>query len=105
CAVTTGLGVVVNDAKVRIGESVVVFGVGGVGLCAVQGAAMVSGNPIIAVDLHTSRLELATRMGATHEVDASREDAGEAVREIVGSSGADVVIENTGNPRVIELAY
>jgi len=105
CAVTTGLGVIVNDAKVRIGESVVVFGVGGVGLCTIQGAAMVSANPVIAVDLHASRLELATRVGATHGIDASREDAADAVRGIVGSDGADVVIENTGNPRVIELAY
>jgi S-(hydroxymethyl)glutathione dehydrogenase/alcohol dehydrogenase len=105
CAVTTGLGVIVNDAQVRIGESVVVFGVGGVGLCAVQGAAMVSGNPVIAIDLHLSRLELASRIGATHTVDASKGDAEAGVREILGSDGADVVIENTGNPRVIELAY
>lgn len=105
CAVTTGLGVIVNDAQLRIGESVVVFGVGGVGLCAAQGAAMVSGNPVIAVDLHASRLKLAADLGATHCIDASRNDAGAAVREILGSDGADVVIESTGNPRVIELAY
>lgn len=105
CAVTTGLGVVVNDARVRIGESVVVFGVGGVGLCAIQGAAMASGNPVIAIDLLASRLNLASRLGATHTVNALTEDALHAARRILGPDGADVVIESTGDPRVIEVAY
>jgi len=63
CAVTTGFGVVQNSAKLRIGESVVVFGAGGVGLNIVQAAALISAYPIIAVDLYDNRLELARRMG------------------------------------------
>lgn len=103
CAVTTGFGVVVNNAKVRIGDSVVVYGAGGIGLNIVQAAALAGAHPVIAVDLHDGRLELAGRMGATHLVNASKTDAGKAIRDIVGA--ADVFIDNTGLPSVIELGY
>ncbi len=73
CAVTTGLGIINNKAKVRIGESVVVFGAGGVGLNVIQGAAMVSAHPIIAVDLYDNRLELAQKFGATHLINSGKE--------------------------------
>ena len=66
CAVTTAAGVINNDAKVKIGESVVVFGVGGVGLNVVQFAALAGANPIVAVDLLDSKLEMARARGATH---------------------------------------
>jgi S-(hydroxymethyl)glutathione dehydrogenase/alcohol dehydrogenase len=105
CAVTTALGVVNNDASVRVGESIGVFGTGGIGLNVVQGAAMVSAYPIIAVDLHDSKLELAASLGATHLVNAAREDVEVAVRGIVGAGGLDVAIENTGNPHVVEVAW
>ena len=71
CAVTTGFGVAVNNAKVKIGDSVVVFGAGGVGLNIVQAAAMMSAHPLIAIDLHDNRLELARTMGATHLINLS----------------------------------
>lgn len=105
CAVTTAFGVLNNDAGLRIGESVVIFGAGGVGLSLVQGAAMVSAHPIVAVDLFADKLALARELGATHAVDARAADASDRIRAAVGAGGADVVVETTGNPRVIEQAY
>jgi S-(hydroxymethyl)glutathione dehydrogenase/alcohol dehydrogenase len=105
CAVTTGFGVIENNAKVRIGESVVIFGAGGVGLNIVQAAAMVSAYPIIAVDLHEGRLALAKEMGATHLINANQVDAEKAIHEIIQNQGLDCFIDNTGNPRIIELGY
>jgi S-(hydroxymethyl)glutathione dehydrogenase/alcohol dehydrogenase len=105
CAVTTGFGVVENNAKLKIGESVVVFGAGGIGLNIIQAASLVSGYPIIAVDLHDNRLELAKEMGATHLINGSREDAKAQIAEIVGGVGVDVFIDNTGQPSIIEMGY
>lgn len=105
CAVTTGFGVVENNAKVRIGESVVVFGAGGIGLNIVQAAALVSAYPIVAVDLHDNKLELAKQMGATHVINSSSGDARQAVLDIVGNAGVDVFIDNTGQPAIIEMGY
>jgi Zn-dependent alcohol dehydrogenase len=105
CAVTTGFGVVENNAKVRIGESVVVFGAGGVGLNIVQAAALVGAYPVIAVDLFDNRLALAKKMGATHLINSSTQDAKAAIESIVGAQGLDVFIDNTGQPSIIELGY
>jgi S-(hydroxymethyl)glutathione dehydrogenase / alcohol dehydrogenase len=105
CAVTTGLGVVSNNARLRIGESAIVFGVGGVGLNVVQGAALASAHPIVAIDLVGTRLELAREFGATHTINAAEADVAEEVRRAVGERGADAVIETTGNPMLIEQAY
>ncbi|MFA5906351.1 MAG: zinc-binding dehydrogenase [Desulfobacula sp.] len=106
CAVTTGLGVINNNAKIRIGESVVILGAGGVGLNMVQGAAMCSAFPVIAVDIHDNRLKMASTFGATHMINGrDREGLSSRIREITGPSGADVVIDNTGNTDMISLAY
>lgn len=105
CAVTTGFGVVENNAKVRIGESVVVFGAGGVGLNIVQAAALVGAYPVIAVDLFDNRLALAKEMGATHLVNAKTHDAKAEIEKITGTQGVDVFIDNTGQPKVIEIGY
>lgn len=105
CAVTTGFGVVTNNARVRIGESVVVFGAGGVGLNVVQGAALAGAHPVIAVDLHDNRLALAAQLGATHCINSHKEDAETCLRSILGPRGADVCIDNTGNTSVIAAAY
>jgi S-(hydroxymethyl)glutathione dehydrogenase/alcohol dehydrogenase len=104
CAVTTAFGVVTNNAQVAIGQSVVVFGAGGIGLNIVQGAALAGAHPIVAVDLFDNRLELARSLGATHAVNSRRADPSEAIAKIVGNDGADVVIDNTGNVEVIALA-
>ena len=106
CAVTTAMGVVNNDAHLKVGQSVVVFGVGGVGLNIVQAADMVSAYPIIGIDIIDHKLEMAKRFGANHVFNSKNTtDLAGEIRKIVGSAGADVVIETTGNPRVIELAY
>lgn len=105
CAVTTGLGVVINNAKLKPGESIVVLGAGGVGLNVIQGAALTSAHPIVGVDLHDNRLELAREMGATHLLNARDCNLRDEIRKIVGSAGVDVIVDNTGIPEMIELAY
>ena len=105
CAVTTGFGVINNNAQLRIGESVIIFGAGGVGLNVVQAAALVSAYPIVVLDLFDHRLELARALGATHGLNAATTGVEEELRKIVGPQGVDVVIDNTGNPKVIEMAY
>ena len=101
---TTGFGIINNDAKVKAGESVVIFGVGGIGLGVVLGAKLAGANPIIGVDLHDHKLAKAAEYGLTHQINASRENAAERVKEILGGL-ADVTIDGTGNPKVIETAY
>src|SRR5262245_34848363 len=106
CAVTTAAGVINNDAGVKIGESVVVFGVGGVGLNVVQFAVLAGAHPIVAVDLKDSKLDMAKERGATHCLNAAKvADMDAEIRKIVGTGGPDKVIETTGAKSVIELAY
>lgn len=105
CAVTTGLGTVLNNAKVQLGESVVVLGAGGVGLNVIQGAALHSAHPIVGVDLFENRMELARAVGATHVLNGRDPDLKAAILAITGPKGADVVIDNTGQPAMIQLAY
>ena len=106
CAVTTAAGVINNDAGVKIGELVVVFGVGGVGLNVVQFAQLAGAYPIVAVDLVDSKLEMARARGATHSLNPTTSgDMDAAIRKIVGDKGPDKVIETTGAKQVIELAY
>jgi len=101
---TTGFGIINNDAKVKAGESVVVFGVGGIGLGVVLGAMLAGANPVIGIDVHAHKLAKAAQYGLTHTIDASWENAPDKVKDILGGL-ADVVIDGTGNPAVIESAY
>lgn len=106
CAVLTGFGVINNDASVKIGQSVVIFGVGGVGLNIAQAASLVAAYPIIGIDLFENKLVFSKEFGVTHTVDASNtENMVGDIYDIVGCHGADVVIDTTGNPRAIEQAY
>lgn len=105
CAITTAMGLVNNDAKVKIGESVAVLGCGGVGLNVVQAAAMVSADPIIAIDIKPSKLHAALTFGATHTIDASTADVRDEIRNIVGPKGVDVFVETTGKIPLMETAY
>jgi len=105
CAVTTAFGVVNNDAQIKVGQSVVIFGIGGVGLNIAQAASMVSAHPVIGVDLLEHKLEMGKKFGLTHPVVGGQENVNDTIRDIVGAQGADVVIETTGNSRVIEQAY
>ncbi len=105
CAITTGFGVIENNAGLRMGEAVVVFGAGGIGLNMIQAAALLSASVIIAVDLFDSRLELARQLGATHTINSSREDGEARIRELLEGQPLDVFIDNTGVPAVIEQGY
>lgn len=108
CAVTTAMGVINNDAQVKIGQSVVIFGVGGVGLNIAQAAEMVSAYPIVGVDLHDHKLKMAEHFGMTYGINSknsSQEDIKGQILKLVGTKGADVVIDTTGNARIIELSY
>ncbi len=105
CAVITGVGAVVNAARVRPGSSVAVFGTGGVGINVVQGAVLAGAEKIIAVDLMASRLEHARRFGATHTIDASVGDPVAQVRDLTGGAGVDYAFEVVGLPATMRQAY
>jgi S-(hydroxymethyl)glutathione dehydrogenase / alcohol dehydrogenase len=103
CSVMTGVGAVINTAAVPPGASMAVFGAGGVGLNVVQGGALVAAHPIIAVDVKAAKLEHARALGATHGVDASREDAAAAIRGLT-RLGADYTFVAVGNTRAVSQA-
>tara|TARA_B100001250_G_scaffold403198_1_gene417392 strand:+ start:2371 stop:3426 length:1056 start_codon:yes stop_codon:yes gene_type:complete len=105
CAVTTGFGVIENNARLQIGESVVIFGAGGIGLNMIQAASLRSVYPIIAIDLIESRLNLAKEMGATHVINSKSSNIELKLKDILGDKLLDVFIDNTGIPKFIELGY
>ncbi len=105
CGVTTGVGAVLNTAKVEAGSSVAVIGTGGVGLNVIQGAVLASAERIIAIDLIENKLDLAKSFGATDLVDASTCDPVEAVRELTDGKHVDYAFEVIGYPKTIEQAY
>jgi S-(hydroxymethyl)glutathione dehydrogenase/alcohol dehydrogenase len=100
CAVPTGAGVVFNTARPQPGQSVVVFGVGGIGACAVAAATLCGCMPVIAVDVNPGKLALARQLGATEFVNPK---SGDSVNQILGlcKGGVDFAIEATGNPTVM----
>ncbi|MBI3831637.1 MAG: zinc-dependent alcohol dehydrogenase family protein [Planctomycetes bacterium] len=99
CAILTGVGAVVNTAKLEAGSSAAVFGMGGVGLSAVMGARAAGANPIIAVDVLEDKLALAKTCGATHTVNAKTSDSEQAVKDLTGG-GAQYVFECSGHEAV-----
>src|SRR5215472_14757415 len=103
CAVMTGVGAVINTARVEPGSSVLVVGAGGVGLCAIMGAVLAGAARIIAADLNPAKLELATSLGATEVVDSSCDDLVDAVRELTGA-GVDYAFEVIGLAATVEQA-
>ena len=105
CGVMAGLGSAMLTGAVGLGDSVAVFGCGGVGCAAVAGAALAGASTIIAIDLDPRKLDLAVEFGATDRVDASNEDVVAAVQALTEGNGADVCIEAVGNPRVLEQAF
>jgi S-(hydroxymethyl)glutathione dehydrogenase/alcohol dehydrogenase len=100
CGVITGVGAVFNRAKVTHGQSVVVIGVGGIGLNVIQGAFLSDALPIIAIDNNPKKEAFAKQFGATHFIDASQVDPTEAVKEIC-PNGVDVSFECVGHPALI----
>jgi alcohol dehydrogenase len=104
CAVLTGVGAVVNTARVTAGQSVVVVGLGGVGLASVLGALACGASPVIALDLSEAKLALARTLGPVQTVNAADPDAVEQVRALT-RGGADVAIEMAGSVRALEAAW
>lgn len=105
CAVTTGLGIVFNNADLKPGQSIAVFGIGGIGLNVLQGAQLVNAYPIVAVDLYDHKLTQAMAFGATHTVNAKQPDLEMALRGLSGIKGFEVTVDTTGNASMRELSY
>jgi S-(hydroxymethyl)glutathione dehydrogenase/alcohol dehydrogenase len=105
CGVTTGVGAVLNTAKIEPGSTVAVFGAGGVGLAAIQGARIAGARKIIAVDMFEGKLAMAKRLGATDTVDASSSDPVDEIRKLTGGAGVDYSFEAIGLKKVAEQAY
>ncbi|MEU3460231.1 S-(hydroxymethyl)mycothiol dehydrogenase [Streptomyces sp. NPDC006733] len=105
CGVMAGIGAAINTGGVGRGDSVAVIGCGGVGDAAIAGSRLAGAGRIIAVDIDDRKLETARRMGATHTVNSRSTDAVEAIRELTGGFGADVVIEAVGHPETYKQAF
>jgi S-(hydroxymethyl)glutathione dehydrogenase / alcohol dehydrogenase len=105
CAVMTGVGAVVNTARVEPGSTVLVIGAGGVGLSAVMGAQLTGAEKIIVADLVANKLEMSLEFGATDTIDASREDTVARVKELTGDRGVDYAFEAIGNTKTLAQCF
>jgi S-(hydroxymethyl)glutathione dehydrogenase/alcohol dehydrogenase len=105
CATMTGVGAVVNTAKVEPGSTMAVFATGGVGLNVIQGGTLVNASQIIGVDLLDNKLDYARKVGATHAINSSREDPVQAIKELTGGRGVDYAFDAIGLPTVSRQAY
>lgn len=104
CAVMTGTGAAINTANIRPGQSVAIFGLGGVGLAALMGGKACNAAQIIAVDVLNHKLEMARELGATQTVNAKECDPVEAIRDLT-NGGVEIAIESVGNATVLAQAY
>ena len=105
CAIPTGAGIVFNASGLKRGQSVAVFGTGGIGLCAVMAAASLGAAPIIAIDVNPDKLAKARELGATHTLTAGEGDLVPAIRNLTGGKGVDVAIESAGRVEAMESAF
>ncbi|MFF9641158.1 S-(hydroxymethyl)mycothiol dehydrogenase [Kitasatospora aureofaciens] len=105
CGVMAGLGAAINTGNVGRGDTVAVIGCGGVGGAAVMGSRLAGASRIIAVDIDDRKLETARKLGATHTVNSRTTDPVEAIRELTGGNGADVVVEAVGRPETYKQAF
>ncbi len=105
CAIPTGIGIIKNELAAKKGESLVIFGVGGIGFAALLGAVMYGLSPIIAVDINDDKLRYAKAHGATYTINSSREAVSQRVAEITGNGGVDYAVDCTGVPSVSEAAF
>ena len=103
CGFLTGAGSIMNLLNVPKGASVAVFGTGAVGMAGLMAARIVGAGPIIGVDIHPSRLQMALELGATHVINSRQEDAASVISSITGS-GVDFILETSGNPTVNQIA-
>ncbi len=104
CAITTGWGVVHNDARLKSGESLVVVGAGGAGMSVILMASLAGANPIIAIDIHDDKLKSARKFGATHVINSKKEKTLERIKQIL-PQGADVTVDATGVKEIRELCF
>jgi alcohol dehydrogenase len=104
CAVMTGVGAVINTARIRPGDSVAVLGLGGVGLCGILGARLAGAETIVAIDREPARLETALSLGATHAICERDGDCAEQVRDLTGG-GVDYAFELSGGAEAMKTAY
>ncbi len=105
CGVMAGIGAAINTGGVGRGDSVAVFGCGGVGDAAIEGSRIAGASTIIAVDIDDAKLELAKQFGATHTINSSKTDPVERIRELTDGNGVDVAIEAIGLPQTYEQAF
>ncbi|WP_156519374.1 zinc-binding dehydrogenase, partial [Rhodococcus sp. EPR-134] len=106
CGVMAGMGAAMNTGNVGRGDSVAVIGCGGVGDAAIMGSRLAGANTIIAIDRDPRKLEWATELGATHTINATEvDDVVEAVQELTGGFGADVVVDAVGRPETWKQAF
>ncbi|MBT1094168.1 S-(hydroxymethyl)mycothiol dehydrogenase [Streptomyces sp. Tu102] len=105
CGVMAGIGAAINTGNVGRGDSVAVIGCGGVGAAAIAGSNLAGAAKVIAVDIDDRKLDAARKLGATHTVNSKDTDAVEAIRELTGGFGADVVIEAVGRPETYKQAF
>tara|TARA_Y100000294_G_scaffold52897_1_gene49885 strand:- start:81 stop:1106 length:1026 start_codon:yes stop_codon:yes gene_type:complete len=105
CAVTSGFGIVNNDAKVKIGQSILIFGIGGIGLNVAQASSMVSAYPIVGIDIHKKKIDMGKKFGLTHGITSGIKNLNKEIYNIVGENGVNIAVDTTGDPKVIEQAY
>ena len=105
CGVMAGFGAAVNTGGIGRGQSIAVIGCGGVGVAAIAGAKLAGASTIIGVDIDPRKLATAERMGATHTIDSRDTDPVEAIKELTGGHGADVVVEAVGRPETYKQAF
>ena len=105
CAVMTGVGAVLNTARVEPGSTVAVFATGGVGLSVVQGAVLANASKIIAIDVLDNKLDYASGFGATHIVNSRKQDPWQAIREITDGQGVDYAFDAIGDSKVSRACY
>ncbi|WP_380281765.1 S-(hydroxymethyl)mycothiol dehydrogenase [Kitasatospora purpeofusca] len=105
CGVMAGIGAAINTGNVGRGDTVAVIGCGGVGGAAVLGSRLAGASKVIAVDIDDRKLATAEKLGATHTVNSKATDAVEAIRELTGGHGADVVVEAVGRPETYQQAF
>ena len=105
CAVVTGVGAVLNTAKVQAGSSTAVVGIGGAGLNVIQGAVLANATTIIAIDLLDNKLKIAKQFGATHTINPAKENFRQKVKSITGGIGVDYAFEVIGTPQTAQMAF
>ena len=105
CAVTSGFGAVNNDAQVKIGQSVLIFGIGGMGLNIAYAASLVSAYPIIGVDLYQEKIDMGKQFGLTHGIMADSTNFNKHLKEILKNKEPEIVFETTGNSKVMEKSF